>query len=357
MALTLGLAIAVPSFAAPVAAQPTAGSIDSRRSEPVRTQRPKLDPGPRSGAGRRPAPSSPPSQARPRGARQALVPFKTAPFPYTGLVPTTGRPFLDIVLEDRSGRLSPRTGTIFWADETYSDSRVLLDLPGGFSTGRPGVMIVFLHGNGALIERDVIERQQVPRQVRDARLNSVLVAPQFAADALDSSAGAFWQPGAFTAFLDEAAGHLARLYGAIGTRRYFRSLPIVLVAYSGGYHPAAYILANSAGHERIVGVLLLDALYGDIAKYRDWITGPDAGFLVSTYTHSSADGNAELQRLLAEDNIVTETTLPPLLSPGRIAFVATAPTVNHQDFVTRAWVDDPLRDLLVRLGGYGRAGR
>ena len=44
-------------------------------------------------------------------------------------------------------------------------------------------------------------------------MNAVLVAPQFALDALNSSAGNFWTPGDFARFLDEAASRMAELYG------------------------------------------------------------------------------------------------------------------------------------------------
>ena len=50
------------------------------------------------------------------------------------------------------------------------------------------------------------------RQLSDSPLNGVLVAPQLAVDALDSSAGNFWRPGAFAQFLDEADAKLAALY-------------------------------------------------------------------------------------------------------------------------------------------------
>ena len=57
--------------------------------------------------------------------------------------------------------------------------------------------------------RDVSDRQQTPQQVAQSHLNAVLLAPQMAVDALNSSAGNFWRPGAFAQFLDEAE-HEAR---------------------------------------------------------------------------------------------------------------------------------------------------
>ena len=57
-----------------------------------------------------------------------------------------------------------------------------------------------------------IARQQIVRQLADSGLNGVLVAPQLAVDAPDSSAGKFWSPGGFAAFLNEAEGKLGDFY-------------------------------------------------------------------------------------------------------------------------------------------------
>ena len=67
------------------------------------------------------------------------------------------------------------------------------------------MIIVFFHGNNATLSRDVIARQQIVRQLADSGLNAVLVAPQLAVDAQDSSAGRFWSPGGFAAFLERGA--------------------------------------------------------------------------------------------------------------------------------------------------------
>ena len=132
-------------------------------------------------------------------AKTALVRFENSPFPYRGEVPEKNRPFLDTVEGERRGHASPRGG-VYWEDLTYSDRRSLLHIPKGFDPRRPALIVVFFHGNEAMLTRDVRDRQQVPRQVAASGLNAVLVAPQFAVDALDSSAGRFWQTGVFTQF-------------------------------------------------------------------------------------------------------------------------------------------------------------
>src|SRR5262245_20865598 len=167
-------------------------------------------------------------------ARSKLVEFDTAPFPYDGLMPRSNKPFLDVVENGRRGHRTS-AGHVYWADETYSDRQVLLHLPKGFDIRRPSLLIVFFHGHGAKLADDVYLRQQVPAQLSSSGVNAALVAPQLAFNAADSSAGKFWEPGAFARFLGEAAQHLARLHGDPRSVRSFASMPVVIVAYSGGY--------------------------------------------------------------------------------------------------------------------------
>jgi len=150
------------------------------------------------------------------GANVQLASFQNSAFPYHGLIPNyqeTGksRPFLDVDDNGRLGHSSPRGG-LLWEDQTYNDRTVLLAAPQNFDPGKPGVIVVFFHGNGATLQRDVIARQQIVRQLADSGVNGVLVAPQLAVDAPDSSAGKFWSPGGFAAFLNEAGGKLGEFY-------------------------------------------------------------------------------------------------------------------------------------------------
>src|SRR6516162_1130182 len=106
------------------------------------------------------------------GANVSLASFENSAFPYHGLIPNyqeTGksRPFLDVEDNGRLGHSSPRGG-IHWEDQTYSDRSVLLAAPQSFDPARPGVIIVFFHGNNATLSRDVIARQQIVRQLADS---------------------------------------------------------------------------------------------------------------------------------------------------------------------------------------------
>ena len=154
--------------------------------------------------------------------------------------------------------------------------------------------MLYLHGHGATLERDVMVRQAVPRQVAESGQNIALVAPQLAVDAADSSAGNFWRGGHFAKYLDEAAERLMRLYGQRSAGRGFNLAPVVIVAYSGGYLSAAYALERGGANHRIKGVILMDALYGDEDKFATWFAARRRqAFLLSAYTDSTKEENAD----------------------------------------------------------------
>ena len=298
-------------------------------------------------------PGGGPKFAQVNGTNVTYAEFKNSAFPYHGEIPgdedsSKAKPFLDVNEDGRYGHSSPRGG-VLWEDQTYNDRHVLLAASTDFNPNAPGAMVVFFHGNNATLARDVVERQQTVRQLAQANLNAVLVAPQMAVDARDSSAGNFWRPGAFAQFLDEADAKLASLYPQ-ASRAAFRRMPVILVAYSGGYLPAAYSLAYGGAGERIRGVVLFDALYGEPDKFARWIESETGhAFFVSAYSGSSKEGNLAMQARLERNGVRTQTGLPASLRPGVVAFVD-AGDVSHDDFVSVAWTSDPLRDVLSRIG-------
>jgi hypothetical protein len=283
-------------------------------------------------------------------ATTRLIDFDSAPFPYDGVVPGTNRRFLNFTREGERGRRTAR-GRILWEKSAYNDSRVLVHIPKGFDVDRPGVIVVFYHGHGATLERDVLARQQVPAQISASGINAVLVAPQLAVNAADSSPGRLGEPGGFKRFMDEAAEQLARLHGNSASAEQFARMPVVIVAYSGGYLSAAWSLHAGGIKNRVQGVVLLDALYGEIDKFAAWIGKSKSTFFVSAYTRSTRRQQGALERILSERELPYSHSLDRPHLRGSVAFLSTE-DVRHRDFVTRAWVDSPIKDVLSRLDEY-----
>lgn len=332
LAFALMLTLLNSIFAAPLAVKATAQSV-------VKTV-------PRATEAKKPLAPLP-------GPKSALVSFKTAPFPYRGLIPDSGKHFLDVVEGGRIGHTA-RDG-VHWEDAIFHDNRVLLYMPAGFDVRKPGLMVVFFHGHGALLGRDVIERQQVTEQLANSGINAVLVAPQFALDAADSSAGRFWQRRGFIEFVGEAGVRLRELYGDKRVESAISQMPVVLVAYSGGYLPAAWSLAIGGASRRLRGVVLLDAMYGNIDKFTSWIEQMrPPTFFFSAYSESTREGNEALMQELKEANLRFKTDPLKNFSQGGVTILDAGPNAKHEDFVSHAWVDNPLAWVLTHIPGYAR---
>jgi hypothetical protein len=289
-----------------------------------------------------------PYQRPPREDLTTLVSLKSSAFPYFGNNPRTDAPFLNVSNGERRGHRS-YSGRVYWQDETYNDNRVLMHVPENFDIHKPGVIVVFFHGNGATLERDVRDRQLVPQQISDSGVNAVLLAPQLAVDAADSSAGKFWQPGGLKRFVNESADHLAKLYGDPAAAKAFANMPVVLVGYSGGFVPTAWSLEVGGLGNRVRGVFLLDAVYGELDKFASWIVNNRSGFFVSAYTRYTQRHDQELMQMLRNKGIAISDEMDGPLRPGSVVFVKTPDGVTHRDYVTRAWTDKPVRDVLVKM--------
>ena len=283
-----------------------------------------------------------------------LVPFAAAPYPVgaDSMVPEKNERFFAGDDGERRFHLSPRGGRYF-EDATYADRRSLVVVPPRFDPDRPAALVVFFHGNLATLTRDVVRRQKVVAQVEASRLNALLVAPQLAVDALDSSPGRFYEPGFLDLYLDEAATHLAERSGGRFGAAYVARLPVILVAYSGGYLATAFCLDDAkASRARIRGVLLLDALFGEEPRFAKWIAAArESAFFVSAFSPAAAGLNATLASDLAKDGVRVAHELPTMLVAGDVV-LKSVPGAVHNDFVTAAWTRDPLLALLsrVRLG-------
>lgn len=329
---------------------PTATHAQPKKPSKRQAPKPAAKPAPALHAAK-PAP-----RAAPAGLKEAktqLVAFDASPFPYRSIVPGTTKPFLDARDGKRRGHTTGR-GDVYWEETTYSDRRSLLYLPQGFDPSRPVMILLFLHGQGATLERDVVLRQAVPRQVDESGKNIALVAPQLAYDALDSSAGNFWRGGHFARYLDEAAERLMRLYGDRKAGRGFNLAPVTIAAYSGGYLSAAYALERGGANHRVNGLILLDALYGEEPKFAAWFAARRRqAFLLSAFTDSTREENATLQGLLSKRRIPFTRSLPKTLMPNTACFLGPTGGLDmHGDFVTRAWQPDPLKQALSMIPGY-----
>jgi len=274
-----------------------------------------------------------------------LIPFKYSPYPLTNK--KDAKKFFDVKSEDgRRAHNSPRGGTL-WEDTTYSDNRVLVSIPANFDKKHTPTIVIFLHGNQSTLERDVIARQKIPEQIAAANINAILIAPQFAVDALDSNSGNFARRNYFSRFITEANLRIGHWQHNSRLGNQLAKAPIIIVSYSGGYLATAHILSKGGISRRVKGVILMDSLYGQEDVFAKWLKQHHKNtFFFSTYSEPARATNENLQYLLQQKNLPADTNVPEFLRKDTISFFKLDENIKHEDLLTNAWTEKPVADLL-----------
>ncbi|MGE5146739.1 MAG: alpha/beta hydrolase [Candidatus Eiseniibacteriota bacterium] len=231
----------------------------------------------------------------------------------------------------------------------FRDDRVLFHVPRQFDPARPFALIVYFHGHRTELRRTLLGEHDLARQADESGANVVLVAPQMALDAADSHPGKLAEPEGLDRFLDEAARVLAREAGM--ERAAVARAPVILAGFSGGYRGVAYCLERGGADRRVQGVVLLDAIYGEVERLRAWISvaGRHAFFLC-LYGESSRDGTERLAAALAEEGIPVAARYPERLAPGAVHLVPV--DTPHDRIPLDGPPARPLADILRRLPSF-----
>ena len=301
----------------------------------------------RAASARGPARSGPVAEAR-----TELKAFATAPFPYDGKVPRTNARFLDTVMDGRRGHRSSR-GRVFW-EETYSDARVLLHIPEKFDARRPAVMIVFFHGHGATLERDVRDRQRVPEQISHSGANAVLVAPQFAVDAPDRARASSGSRAPAGGSSTRPPSSSPECTASRARRERSRRCPSwSWPTAAGTCRPRGASRRRRAGGRACAASSCSTRSTESSRRSRPGSPIRDP-VLVSAYTRSTGGNHTQLARMLAARNVTVESDLAQALRRGGTSRCSRRGQSGHRDFVTYAWAERPISDLLARLREYPR---
>ena len=303
--------------------------------------------------------SMPSSYSAPRfsqvdGANVAFAEFKNSAFPYHGVDPGRGRP-LEVAPVPQRRRQRPARP--FLARGTACSGRIrpttiatCCSPPRPISTPtRPARWSSSSMATTPRSSATWCERQQTVRQLAQANLNAVLVAPQMAVDAADSSAGNFWRPGAFAQFLDEADGKLAALYPQRLARRVppHAGDPRRLQRRLSARRLFARLRRRRRPHPRRRAVRR--ALWrARQIRPLDRIRNRPGVLRQRLFRLVEGRATSRCRRASSATAFPPRAPCPP--SSARASSPSsTRATSSHDDFVSVAWTSDPLRDVLSRV--------
>ncbi len=161
-----------------------------------------------------------------------------------------------------------------FAGNGYRDDTVIVFVPAHyrFHEDEGVATLVHMHGHNSTAER-AMAAHELREQLADSKQNAILVVPQLAVNAADSSCGKLEAPGALARLLEEAVATAAREGRSTLGDTAFPSRAglgtVCLSAHSGGYHAAACCLR--AGGVDVRETYLFDALYAEGDTFRDWV--------------------------------------------------------------------------------------
>src|SRR6185436_3766794 len=106
---------------------------------------------------------------------------------------------------------------------------------------------------------------------------------------------------------------------------------------------------GGVNNNRVRGVFLLDAVYGELDKFASWIANNRSGFFVSSYTRYTKRRDQELMEMLCYKGIAVTENMDGPLRPGSVVFVQTRDGITHRSYVTQAWTEHPVREVLAKM--------
>jgi hypothetical protein len=165
-------------------------------------------------------------------------------------------------------------GGFYAYDGHYDDPRVSVFIPEGFEPRGSVDLVFFFHGWYSSVP-EAARYFDLFQQFSASGAKALLVLPELARDAPDSSGGKLEEEGSFTALVREL---LDRLHAEKLAPR-LRAGRITLVGHSGAYHVISRILDQTGMASKVEKVVLFDALYEDLQRYADWISAGRGRFV------------------------------------------------------------------------------
>jgi len=170
---------------------------------------------------------------------------------------------------NRAKGYTRRNGTFYPFFPHYADSSIVVFVPKGFMELAGGSnLIVHFHGhmsdNLAVLENDSMLQAMTAQKV-----NALLVLVQGPYRSRDDFGGKMEDEGGFKRLIEDVLATMQR-EGIVKTTSVNR---ICVSGFSGGYRPAAFVLAKGGLSDKVTDLFLFDALYANQEFFRDWLLG------------------------------------------------------------------------------------
>jgi beta-lactamase class A len=185
------------------------------------------------------------------GGSWAIFRSPAAPFPH----------------KERANGYVRTDGTRYPRFPHYTDSSVIVFVPEGFKELPTGSnLIVHFHGHMG-DNLHVLESDSLTQAMTAQKINALLVLVQGPYRARDSFSGKMEDEGGFRRLVEDVLTTMQRekIVKSTAVNR------ICVSGFSGGYRPAAFVLAKGGISDKVTDVFLFDALYANEDFFVDWL--------------------------------------------------------------------------------------
>lgn len=228
-----------------------------------------------------------------------------------------------------------RQDEFYPAEIHYSDPSVAVFIPRKFQSGEAVNLLFYFHGHNNNVRKS-LDNFNLRKMVASSEKNVILVFPQGPKDSRDSGCGKLEAENGFTNLVEEILDSL-KTEGIIEHQELGR---IILSGHSGAYKVIGRILKQGGLTEKISEVYLLDATYGQLNEYLEWVTSDETARLVSIFTDHLALENVILMKWLSRNNmpylLLAEEEVQPVDLQSRILFLH-AENLTHGETVN--WLE------------------
>lgn len=220
--------------------------------------------------------------------------------------------------------------------EHYNDSTVAFLIPNGYKPSKQTDFILYFHGHMNNV-KTAIEQFNLSSELNESGKNLIMIFPEGPKDVPDSDCGKLMDVQGFKNLIDESMDFLKSekkipQKSSIGK--------IILSGHSGAYRVIGKILSFGGYLENIKEVYLLDATYGELESFKNWIYSSRTHRLFSIFTEHLASDNVVLMSMIQKEGnkkyklVLDEDLTDEILKKNKIIFSHTT-QLGHNDVVSK----------------------